>query len=179
MELLQLFFGSVLLLATGTAVILVCIGFFPGFTAQGAAVAERSSRWALLVGLINAFFFGTITLTLFALGQNITQIFSLPALLFLFGLTAGVVFGLPGLTALLGERLWPDKQPTVRHSYAAALLILAALMPFIGWFVLLPGLLIMALGVSLLALIGRLQQGRPATNDQRPATNDQRPTTSD
>jgi hypothetical protein len=166
MELLPLFFGSALVLVTGTAVILVFIGFFPGFTAQGAATVEQSPRWTLLVGLINAFFFGTITLILFALGQNVSEIFYLPTLLFLLGLMVGVLFGLSGLTALLGERLWPDKQPTIRYIYAATLLVLAALMPFVGWFVLLPGLLVMALGVCLLVLLDRFRQGRPLEDRQ-------------
>ena len=161
MELLPLFFGSLLLWVTSTAVILVFIGFFPGFTAQGTTIVRQSPRWTLLVGLINAFFFGTITLILLALGQNVSELFYLPALLFLLGLAASVLFGLPGLTALLGERLWPDKQPIVRYGYAAALLVLAALMPFVGWFLLLPGLLVMALGVCLLVLLDRFRQGWP------------------
>jgi hypothetical protein len=164
MELLPLFLGSALLLVTGTAVILVFIGFFPGFASQGAAILEQSPRWALLVGLINAFFFGTITLILFALGQNASEVFYLPTLLFLLGLTVGVLLGLPGLTTLLSQRLWPEKQPTVRYTYAAALLVLAVLMPFIGWFVLLPSLLVMALGVCLLVLLDRFRQRRPLDN---------------
>ncbi len=162
MELLPFFFGSFLLWVTGTAVILVFIGFFPTFTVQGAAIVRQSPRWTLLVGLVNAFFFGTIALILLALGQNVSEIFHLPALLFLLGLAAGVLFGLPGLTTLLAERLWPEKQPTVRCGYAAALLVLAALMPFVGWFLLLPGLLVMALGVCLLVLLDRLRQERPS-----------------
>jgi hypothetical protein len=160
MELLQLFLASVILLVTGTAVFLVLIGFFPHFAAQGVAVVEGSPGRTFAVGLVNLLFLGIIILTLFAMGQNISQIFSIPALLLLLVLIAGIFLGLPSLAQLLGQRLWPERRPFTRHAYAAALLILASLTPFVGWFLLLPLLLTCALGLCVMVVVGRLQQGQ-------------------
>ncbi len=160
MELLQLLLASIILLGTGTAVFVLLIGFFPRFAAQGTAVIERSPSRALGVGLVNLFFLGTIILTLLALGQNVSQLFFIPALILLFALAAGILLGLIGLVLLLGQRLWPDKQPVTRHAYAAVLLLLAALCPFVGWFVLTPILLLVALGSCVMLLVGRVQQQR-------------------
>jgi hypothetical protein len=160
MELLQLFLASVILLVTGTAVILTLIGFFPHFTAQGAATVEQSPGRVLVVGLVNLLFLGILILTLFALGENVAQVFTIPALILLLALVASILLGLPGLAFLLGQRLWPERQPFTRHAYAAALLLLASLAPFVGWFILLPVLLTHALGLCVLVFIGRLQQGQ-------------------
>ncbi len=166
MELLQLLLASIILLVTGTAVLLLLIGFFPRLADQGTAVIERSPGRALGVGVVNLLFLGTISLTLLALGQNVAPIFSLIALISLFALVGGILLGLPGLILLLGQRLWPDKRPVTRHAYAALLLLLASLAPFVGWFVLAPILLMIALGTCVMLLIGRWQQGRSLPAEQ-------------
>jgi len=170
MELLKLFLGTALVLVTGTAVLLVLSGFFPRFTAQAHVVLEQSPGRAFVVGLVNLFFLSIIILILFALAQNVTQLFAVPTLILLGALVAAMLLGLTGLALLLGQRLWPDKPPVSRHSYAAFLLLLASLAPLVGWFVLLPILLIVALGACVMVLIGRLQQGRilPDEGTNRP-----------
>lgn len=166
MELLQLFLASIIVLVTGTAVFLTLIGFFPHVAAQSQAVIERSPGRALLVGLVNLFFFGTLILTLLALGENAAPIFTIPALILLFLLLAATMLGLLGLILLLGQRLWPEKQPVKRHTYASILLLLASLSPFLGWFVLMPLLLVVALGSCVMLMVGHLQRGQnsPAEN---------------
>lgn len=116
--------------------------------------------------MVNLLFLGTISLTLLALGQNVAPIFSLIALISLFALVGGILLSLPGLILLLGQRLWPDKRPVTRHAYAALLLLLASLAPFVGWFVLAPILLMIALGTCVMLLIGRWQQGRNLPAEQ-------------
>lgn len=61
MELLQLLLASIILLVTGTAVLLLLIGFFPRLADQGTAVIERSPGRALGVGVVNLLFLGTIS----------------------------------------------------------------------------------------------------------------------
>lgn len=163
MELLQLLLASVIILVTGTAVLLVMIGFFPRFTAQGQAIVEQSPGRAFGIGLVNLFFLSIVILTLLAFGQNIAELFNLLALFLLAVLTAAALSGMCSLTLLLGLRLWPDKPAITRHVYAATLLLLASLAPFVGWFVLLPMLLIIALGTCVLVLVSRLQQRRSLT----------------
>ncbi len=166
MELLQLFLASIIVLVTGTAVFLTLIGFFPHVAAQSQAVIERSPGRALLVGLVNLFFFGTLILTLLALGENVAQIFFIPALILLFLLSAATMFGLLGLALLLGQRLWPEKQPAKRHTYAAVLMLLASSAPFLGWFALMPLLLIVALGSCVMLMVERLQHGQNPSDEQ-------------
>jgi len=160
MQLLQLFFAALLILVTGTAVLVTLIGLFPRFAAQTQVILEQSPGRSFVVGLVNLFFLSIIILTLFALAENAAQFFALPALFFLGALVAAALLGLTGLTLLLGQRLWPDKPAVTSHAYAAGLLLLSALAPFVGWFLLLPLFLIAALGACVMVLIGRLQRGR-------------------
>ncbi len=160
MELLQLLLASLILLVTGTAVLLLLTGFFPHEAAQGQTIIEQMPGRALLIGLVNLFFLSALTLTLFALGENVAPLFFIPALASLFTLIAAILLGLPGLVLLLGQRLWPDKPPVNRHAFAAGLLLLAGLAPFVGWFVLTPILLTIALGVGVMLLMGRARQRR-------------------
>ena len=166
MELLQLLIASIMVLVTGTAVLLTLIGFFPNMAAQSQAVIERSPGRALLVGLVNLLFFGTLILTLLALGENVAPIFTIPALILMFLLLVATMLGLPGLVLLLGQRLWPEKQPVKRSMYAAVLLLLASLSPFLGWFILMPLLLIVALGSCVMLMMGRLQQGQNLSEEK-------------
>lgn len=173
MELLQLFLATIILWGTGTAVILVLIGFFPRFTAQAEALVTQSSGRAFGVGLVNLFFLGILILILLALGQNVSQLFSVLALLFLAALGAAMLLGLAGLARLLGQRLWPDKAPVTGHASAAALLLLACLTPFAGWFVLLPILLTVGLGACVILLIGRFQQKTTLPDAREPGPESQ------
>ena len=160
MEQLRLLLAAVLLWTTGTAVLVTLVGFFPRFAVQAQTIIEQSPGRAFAVGLVNFFFLGIFTLTFFALGENVAQIFAVPGLILVGILAAGLVMGLTGAILLLGQRLWPDRSAVMRHAYAAALLLLACLAPLVGWFLLLPLLLIVALGACVMVLVGRLQHGR-------------------
>ncbi|MBK8990103.1 MAG: hypothetical protein IPM39_29250 [Chloroflexi bacterium] len=166
MELFRLFFAALLVLVTGTAVLVTLIGLFPRFAAQTHVALEQSPGRSFIVGLVNLFFLSVITLTLLALAENAAQFFALPALIFLGVLAAAGLLGLAGLALLLGQRLWPDKPPVTRHAYAALLLLLALLAPFVGWFLLLPLFFTAALGACVMVAIGRVQQGRMLPADE-------------
>ncbi len=170
MELLQILVGAFLLILTVTALLTALIGFFPRFTGQVERAVLRTPGRTLVVGLINLFFLGTITLTLGALGQNVSQIFFLLAFIFLALLAAGFLFCLLGLVQLLGRRLWPEREAFAQTSRAAALITLAALTPFVGWFGFLPVLLTAALGGSVMVLVGRFQAGREPVDRADPET---------
>jgi hypothetical protein len=166
MEQLRILVAALLLWTTGTAVLVTLIGFFPRFAIQAQAVIEQSPGRALVVGLVNFFFLGILTLTFFALGENVAQIFAIPGLILTGIGAAGVLLGTTGAILLLGQRLWSDRSAVRRHTYAAALLLLACLAPAVGWFLLLPSLLIVALGACVMVLFGRLQQGRPLPGEE-------------
>ena len=169
MEMIEVIAASVGVVIFTTSVLIMIAGFFPRFCEQESLIVERTPGRALFIGLVPAFFVGTIMLTLGALGQNVAEIFFIPALIFLALLTAAVLFGLVGLARLLGRRLWPDQRPVRQLIYSGSLLALSMLTPFVGWFGFLPLLAVISLGLCVMALAQRFQSGRPAGSEEEKA----------
>jgi hypothetical protein len=110
---------------------------------------------AFIIGLANALFFLVIA-AIFAQGGEGG---GLLALLILLALLALAAVGLSGLVLLLRERIYPETETSVTGLKGmvktAVLLLLAALLPFVGWFVLAPILLLISLGAAITALVRR------------------------
>ena len=167
MEILGFIVGGLAVVIVSAAVLLVVAGFFPRFTEQERLIVEGSPGRALGVGLINLFFLGTIILTLGALGQNVAELFFIPAIALLAVLLAAALFGLAGLARLLGNRLWPAESQARQLAYSSAVLALSSLAPFVGWFGVLPLLIVVSLGLCVMTLVQRLQSGRPAGGEEK------------
>lgn len=151
--------GIILLSLAGgvatVALLLVCIYLLPERTTQAKhTLAERPGR-SFLVGLVNLLFFGVLA-ALLGRGGQLLQLFSAAILLALLGLA---VVGLAGLVRLLHGRIYPHSKGDVltvtEGGKTAVLLIIAALAPVAGWFILAPLALVAGLGATITTLLRR------------------------
>lgn len=148
--------GGAALVVLGALVLaaffVVLAALFPDRLARARAIAGRAPGRAVIIGLINAFFLGVLTVALLAVaGWTGLQFFGLPALFLLGVLGVGVTFGLGGVVLLLGERLLPERGPVARTAAAAVALGLACALPYLGWFGLLPYAALLGLGAFILS----------------------------
>ena len=126
------------------------------FVAMGALfpkqifdVKSRSSSMpgrSFLLGLINVIFVSVIVAALFP---------QLLGLILFAVLVIGLAFGLAGMAPLIGERLLPESGAVRQASWGAAIMVVASLTPFIGWFFLFPYLSFRGLGAFILSLFSR------------------------
>jgi hypothetical protein len=143
------------------AFMVVLAALLPRLSERTKTALVRSPWRAFFIGLANYIFLGGISLVLL----NIEPI-ALLGVLILTALAVITVLGLPGLADLLGERIaglrGRNFSPWQRLLWGALGLELAGLLPFIGWFVLTPALLLMAFGAAVLSWFNRKQSAPPA-----------------
>ena len=145
--------GLVFLLAAGliilclTAFIVALSALLPQVSRRSQTALERTPWRAFFIGLANYLFLGGIALVLFSVEVEILGLFGLLITTFLIVVT---FLGLPGFARLTGERLTAlhdDELSALRQLLWGALTIeLAALLPFLGWFVLTPVLMMISFG---------------------------------
>lgn len=130
-------------------------GLWPALAEKNREAADRGILKSFLLGLIPII--GGIIL--------ITFISKLPKMGFLAVLTGGFliawgIVGAGGMARLIGERLWPDAEPWRQIKQGGLTLICCALLPVVGWFFILPLLVIIGWGINLRAWF--LRQPQPA-----------------
>jgi hypothetical protein len=121
-------------------------GLWPGGFAKRSAVARRGIGLSFLLGLIPAAGF---IFMLFLTGRRLGPIPGaiLSGVLIVWGLN-----GMAGIASLVGERLWPAGEPWKQTRNGGLVVICCALMPIVGWFLFLPLLAVIGLGVNLRCL---------------------------
>ena len=136
------------------AMLLTIAALWPQRSRRVRACLESSPIKSILVGLVNYVFVGAIAI----LFLNMEPL-AVVGLILLAVLAAGSLVGLSAISESLGERLYDLRaQRTNRYSHLIAggsTLYLAALLPFLGWFVLIPGLFVAGLGAFVLSLASR------------------------
>jgi hypothetical protein len=141
--------------ASAAALLVLTIFLIPRRVNHTRQVIGVTPGRSFIIGLVNAIFFLVIAV-IFAQGGEGGRLLALIILLALLALAA---IGLAGMTLLLRERIYPDTTKAVTGLSAsvktAVLLVLAGLLPFIGWFVLTPILLLVGLGASIIVLLRR------------------------
>lgn len=158
--------GLILLLlaciATTTALLVLLPFLIPQRVQRTRLVIQAMPGRAFVVGLANGLFF-LILAALLAQGGEGGRLLSLIILLALAALAA---IGLAAITTSLGQRIYAaEVQPGTglrEPVKTAVLLLLATLLPFVGWFVLAPLLLLLALGAAIISLVRR--DGRAEKN---------------
>ncbi|HMK08737.1 MAG TPA: hypothetical protein VK449_06855 [Anaerolineales bacterium] len=116
---------------------------FPRQVWLAQRAAEESPGRSLIIGAVNAIFVVAVALALFSS--------QLPLLTVLGGLVAaaglaGLALGWAGVTTLVGGRLTRQRNPLSQILTGTVVLTLASAVPFLGWFVVLPGLIFLGLG---------------------------------
>ena len=156
----------VVLLGAAVVALLAAVGaLFQRLVGNGRQAAERMPGRSFLLGLVNTLFLGAITLAFAGLGENLgVPVLFLPGLAALALLAAGATLGLAAVVELLAGRLFPARAGLGRTARAGAVLYLACLTPFVGWFALLPYAVMLGLGAVILGLFGG---HRPAAADDQ------------
>jgi len=160
----QLLNGLIVLLLTLAsgiflaALMVTLAALLPTVSKRSQSAVQRSPWRAFFIGLANYLFLGGIALILLDAGEGLLTFISLILLAFLTIVTA---IGLAGLVKLLGERLaglrGEEMSPLKQVIWGAVALELASLLPFIGWFLLAPIVLMLSFGAAVLAWRNRKQ----------------------
>ena len=113
---------------------------------------------SLLLGVVNLLFFTALVVVLTAAGERavsrsgVLEVLALaPALI----LASGLTLGLAAMSALIGDRLVPQRGPIAQVVVGAAALVLAGLTPFLGWFLFFPYIALVGLGGVVIGLFSR------------------------
>jgi len=123
---------------------LLSSGLWPETAAKHREVASR--------GLFPCFLFGLPPLVV---GTILIAVLSkVPKLGVLAVLVGGVLMawgfmGAGGIAGLIGERLWPQAEPWRQMKQGGLTLVLCALLPVVGWAVLLPLMAVLGWGIVL------------------------------
>jgi hypothetical protein len=151
------------------ALMLVLAALFPTVAGQSRAAALASPRRAFFIGLANYLLLGGISLLLFSIGNELISVIGLVIVAFLSAVSA---IGLTGVVTLIGERLAQmGERPMSRLkqvTIGTLALALAGLLPFFGWFLFIPIVLMVSFGAATLAWRSRKKQSKPqpeVTND--------------
>jgi hypothetical protein len=135
-----------------TALFLVVEALFPRAVEQTRVAATESPTRSLILGLVNAVFLSVLAIAIMSLE---IQTLNLIALVLLAILIAGLTVGLTAMTRILGSRLFPAMGEIKRSIAGSLVLILACLMPVVGWFGLFPYVGMRGLGAFVLAMARR------------------------
>lgn len=113
------------------------------------------------IGLVNVLFFLPVSLVLLSLSNAtsgpLAAILMLPGLLLLGVLLGLASFGLTCMINRIGEQIMPEQNLLRRTFWGTLLLSLACALPFVGWFLLLPYILIVGVGAAILGFLQRNQ----------------------
>lgn len=157
--------GLLLLIVIGSAglisVFVIVNLLLPAPVARTRAALETSLGRSLLLGLVNELFAFVLVAGMIWLSQQVGGgiaggILGLLALLVLVIIGSLSVLGLAALSNVLGQRIGQSGINSVTRG--SVLLLLAALTPYLGWFIVTPLILWTALGAAIRALFQRKEK---------------------
>lgn len=135
----------------------------------GGLWPEKAARLRRVAqsGVLKSFFIGLGPLLVAVMVVSVLA--KLPKMGALAALSAGVLFawgfmGITGMAALVGERLWPNAEPWRQVKHGGLTLVCCALLPVVGWFVLLPLLAVTGAGMQVRVWFLK-ESGAPAQTD--------------
>jgi hypothetical protein len=153
-------FSIIALLTIGLAAYFLVVGaLFPQRVEKIKSIVRSMPGRSFGIGLVNFVFFAALALVLFSLAENagafIKGILTIPAILITAFLAVMLSFGFAALTNIIGERLLPDAVPLKQTLWGSVCLSLACVLPFVGWFLLLPYTGFLGVGAFILGLFQR------------------------
>ena len=132
-------------LAALIASLIMIRGLFPVRVERVRQTLENNWKRSFWIGLLN-----TVLITIFVLGLgalgNSAPIFFFPAFGIYGVFLIGLLYGLAAFVQILGERLFPDQTPVKKDIQAGAVYLLASSLPMVGWFLLFPYGISLAVG---------------------------------
>ena len=146
------------------AFVTVLDGYLPRLARRVEAMAVSAPWRSLLTGLANLLFFGVVALAFLVFSEwTGVTLLALPALAVLAVLAMAVVWGIVGMTGLLAGRAFGQHSRSGQMFRGSLLLFVACLTPVLGWFVLLPVVMLVGLGALILSFFqsSRLREESP------------------
>lgn len=132
------------------------------------ALAQAMPGRTFLVGLVNLLFAAALIAALGSLGG----VGGILALLLLAALAVGISFGLTAMSRVVGQRLGIRALGLSPNAWGSLALTMASLLPFVGWFGLLPYAGMVGLGAFILSFFERTEvlttQNQPAAPFEEP-----------
>ena len=120
-------------------------GLWPESFEKKLAISQTSLFKTLLVGIIPV---AVISLIIAVMAQRLGPI---PGLLLSATILAWGFAGATGIASLIGTRLWPTGEPWRQSRNGGLVLVCCALLPMVGWFLLLPLIAVLGMGVNVRA----------------------------
>ena len=117
-------------------------GLWPESFEKKLAVSQTSLLKTLLIGIIPVVI---ISLIIAVMAQRLGPI---PGLLLSATILAWGFAGAAGIASLIGARLWPTGEPWKQTRNGGLVLVCCALLPMVGWFLLLPLIAVLGMGVN-------------------------------
>ncbi|HSO11431.1 MAG TPA: hypothetical protein VLT51_03575 [Anaerolineales bacterium] len=128
---------------------------FPKRIAKTQNILQQATSRSFWIGFVNVLFLLPISLFLLSLGDSavgpMKTVVMFPALFLLAVLFGLASFGLLNTVNMTGEKLMPDQSLMKRTFWGTLLLSLACALPFVGWFLLLPYVLMIGVGSVILS----------------------------
>ncbi len=134
--------------------------FFSRWIRRARLTAERMPFRAGIVGAINFVFFGVVTLVLFAIAQESNpdgarRIFQVLSALVLLVLATFLALGITASARWAGERIAPEATSVRQILTGIVTLELASLAPLVGWFLVLPIVILVGYGAVIISMVWR------------------------
>jgi hypothetical protein len=121
-------------------------GLWPDAFAKRCVAARKSIGVTLLLGLVPAIIAGLV-ITL--LGKRLGPV---PGIFVTGAVVVWGIMGVTGIASLIGERLWPTGEPWRQTRNGGLVVICAALIPVVGWFLVLPMMAVIGMGINVRCL---------------------------
>jgi hypothetical protein len=137
-------------------------GLWPDSFARRLAVSQAGVGKSLLIGLLPVIM---ASLIMAVIGKRLGPV---PGILVSGTLIVWGFMGSAGLASLIGERLWPAGQAWQQTRNGGLVLICCALVPVIGWFIILPLIAIIGMGVNVRSWFGDKASPAPVLAAQPP-----------
>jgi hypothetical protein len=159
-EIFRLFLIILLLTVSLAAYFLTLQLLFPQRAAKTGNILQGMPIRSFGIGLVNFVFFFVIALVLFSISDKIENGFikgvvMIPALILLAVIATLLSFGLTGMAGHVGGRLLPDAPSWKQMVWGTVCLSLACALPFLGWFLLFPGIGLSGMGAFILGIFQR------------------------
>ena len=127
---------------------------FPEQISKTRNTLQQTLKRSFWIGLVNVLFFLPVSIILLSLSNAtsgpLAAIIMLPGLILLGVLLSLASFGLTCIVNRIGEQILPEQSLVKRTFWGTLILSLACGLPFVGWFLLLPYILIIGVGAAIL-----------------------------
>lgn len=157
MQTLYLIFFAILSLIALIASLIFIRGLFPVRVEQVCQTLENHWKRSFWIGLLNTILISIFVLGLGSLADN-APIFFIPAFVIYGAFLIGLLFGLAAFVNYLGNQLFEDHPPVKKEIRAGTVFLLASLLPVVGWFLLFPYGISLAVGAVVITLFQNRQR---------------------